>query len=353
MSYLHIASLRISYGDKVVLHNIDLAVEKGEMIALLGPSGCGKTTLLRTVAGFEPVNSGTITVGDRLFSSPDVHVQPEKRDLGIVFQNYALWPHMSVEENVAYSLKVVGMDRNARRVRTQEALALVGLREFATRRPSDLSGGQRQRVALARCLVTRPGVVLLDEPLANLDVHLRAAMEEEFSRFHKHTGATLLYITHDQQEAMSLADRVVVMSEGRVMQFATPQVLYREPANEMVATFIDDGRVIPVTDVQPDGNGHAQVVVFGTPVRLRAPVSLLRTAKAQACVHAADLRFAGPGEVGIAARVSRQIYRGGYCQTDITPHAAPELRLSIHSKKEVQPGDDVTFLITDGWVLPQ
>lgn len=353
MSAIQISHLSKSFATQPVLNDVSLHIRPGEFVAVLGPSGCGKTTLLRTVAGFEPVNSGTITVGDRLFSSPDVHVQPEKRELGIVFQNYALWPHMSVEENVAYSLKVVGMDRNERRVRTQEALALVGLREYATRRPADLSGGQRQRVALARCLVTRPGVVLLDEPLANLDVHLRAAMEEEFSRFHQHTGATLLYITHDQQEAMSLADRVVVMNEGRVMQFATPQILYREPANEMVATFIDDGRVIPVTDVRPDGNGHARVAIFGTHVRLRSPVSQLLVAKAQACVHAADLRFAEPGETGIPARVSRQIYRGGYCQTDITPHAAPELRLSLHSKKEVQPGDNVTFIITDGWVLPQ
>lgn len=224
MSAIQISHLSKSFATQPVLNDVSLHIRPGEFVAVLGPSGCGKTTLLRTVAGFEPVNSGTITVGDRLFSSPDVHVQPEKRELGIVFQNYALWPHMSVEENVAYSLKVVGMDRNERRVRTQEALTLVGLREFATRRPSDLSGGQRQRVALARCLVTRPGVVLLDEPLANLDVHLRAAMEEEFSRFHQHTGATLLYITHDQQEAMSLADRVVVMNEGRVMQFATPQI---------------------------------------------------------------------------------------------------------------------------------
>mgnify|MGYP004719598365 CR=1 FL=1 len=149
------------------------------------------------------------------------------------------------------------MDRNERRTRTRDALARVGLSDYGTRRPSDLSGGQRQRVALARCLVTRPGVVLLDEPLANLDVHLRAAMEEEFRHFHQHTGATLLYITHDQQEAMAIADRVVVMNEGKVMQFATPQTLYSEPANAMVATFIDDGRVIPAQQIHPAGNGLA------------------------------------------------------------------------------------------------
>lgn len=257
MSAIQISHLSKSFTTQPVLNDVSWHIRHGEFVAVLGPSGCGKTTLLRTIAGFEPVSSGTITVGDRLFSSSDIHVAPEKRDLGIVFQNYALWPHMSVEENVAYSLKVAGMDRNERRIRTQDALALVGLGDYATRRPADLSGGQRQRVALARCLVTRPGVVLLDEPLANLDVHLRAAMEEEFSRFHQHTGATLLYITHDQQEAMAIADRVVVMNEGKVMQFATPQTLYREPANAMVASFIDDGRVIPAQNILPAESGSA------------------------------------------------------------------------------------------------
>ncbi len=151
---------------------------------------------------------------------------------------------MTVAENVGYSLKVSGVNRADREERIRQALALVDLLAFADRRPADLSGGQRQRVALARCLVAKPRLVLLDEPLANLDVHLRAAMEEEFRRFHRHSGATLIYITHDQREAMALADRVVVLNAGQVMQFASPQTLWREPANEMVATFIDEGRVL-------------------------------------------------------------------------------------------------------------
>ncbi len=355
MSAIQISHLSKSFTTQPVLNDVSLHIRHGEFVAVLGPSGCGKTTLLRTIAGFEPVSSGTITVGDRLFSSPDIHVAPEKRDLGMVFQNYALWPHMSVEENVAYSLKVAGMDRNERRTRTQDALTLVGLGDYATRRPSDLSGGQRQRVALARCLVTRPGVVLLDEPLANLDVHLRAAMEEEFSRFHQHTGATLLYITHDQQEAMAIADRVVVMNEGKVMQFATPQTLYREPANPMVATFIDDGRVIPAQNILPAESGSALAEILGRRVRLRASPDQTAVARAQVCVHAADLRFAQPGETGIAARITRVIFRGGYHQYDVEPFSAPELRLSLHSPdgRLWQMGDNVTFIITDGWIIPQ
>jgi iron(III) transport system ATP-binding protein len=355
MSAIQISHLSKSFTTQPVLNDVSLHIRHGEFVAVLGPSGCGKTTLLRTIAGFEPVNSGSITVGDRLFSSPDIHVAPEKRDLGIVFQNYALWPHMSVEENVAYSLKVAGMDRNERRIRTKDALALVGLADYATRRPSDLSGGQRQRVALARCLVTRPGVVLLDEPLANLDVHLRAAMEEEFSRFHQHTGATLLYITHDQQEAMAIADRVVVMNEGKVMQFATPQTLYREPANEMVATFIDDGRVIPAKNIQRAESGIVLAEILGLRCRLRASPEQMAVASAQVCVHAAGLRFADTGEQGIAARVTRVIYRGGYHQIDVAPHHASELRLSLHSPADKlwRPGDNVTFVIADGWIIPQ
>ncbi|MBU9845119.1 ABC transporter ATP-binding protein [Rahnella ecdela] len=355
MSAIQISHLSKSFTTQPVLNDVSLHIRHGEFVAVLGPSGCGKTTLLRTIAGFEPVNSGSITVGDRLFSSPDIHVAPEKRDLGIVFQNYALWPHMSVEENVAYSLKVAGMDRNERRTRTKDALALVGLADYATRRPSDLSGGQRQRVALARCLVTRPGVVLLDEPLANLDVHLRATMEEEFSRFHQHTGATLLYITHDQQEAMAIADRVVVMNEGKVMQFATPQTLYREPANEMVATFIDDGRVIPAKNIQRAESGIVLAEILGLRCRLRASPEQMAVASAQVSVHATGLRFADTGEQGIAARITRVIYRGGYRQIDVEPHSDPELRLSLHSpaEKTWQAGDNVTFMIADGWIIPQ
>lgn len=355
MSAIQISHLSKSFTTQPVLNDVSLHIHHGEFVAVLGPSGCGKTTLLRTIAGFEPVNSGTIIVGERLFSSTVVHVPAEKRDLGIVFQNYALWPHMSVEENVAYSLKVAGMDRHERRTRTQDALALVGLSDYAIRRPSDLSGGQRQRVALARCLVTRPGVVLLDEPLANLDVHLRAAMEEEFRRFHQHTGATLLYITHDQQEAMAMADRVVVMNEGKVMQFATPQTLYREPANAMVATFIDEGRVIPAQNIQPAENGTAWADVFGMRIRLRAPAHQTTVSEAQVCVHAADLRFAQHGEPGIAARITRVIYRGGYHQIDVAPVNTPALKLSLHSSvsPDSYASDVVTFVIADGWILPQ
>jgi len=191
MSAILIDNLCKSFGSQPVLRDVSLHIEHGEFIAVLGPSGCGKTTLLRTLVGFETPDAGTISIGERCYSAPGQHLPPEQRDLSIVFQNYALWPHMSVAENVEYGLKVKGMARELRQQRVVAALLQVGLEGMAERKPADLSGGQRQRVALARCLVTRPQVVLLDEPLANLDVHLRATMEEEFTRFHQHSGATL------------------------------------------------------------------------------------------------------------------------------------------------------------------
>ena len=191
MARLTIERLAKSYGATRVLDDVSLAVNDGELVAILGPSGCGKTTLLRQIAGFDKPDAGSVRIGDAVVSTPGQHVPPERRRIGIVFQSYALWPHMTVAENVGYGLDVAGVKDPERGKRVQAALALVELEGFAERRPALLSGGQRQRVALARCLVTEPSLVLLDEPLANLDVHLRAAMEREFARFHERTGTTM------------------------------------------------------------------------------------------------------------------------------------------------------------------
>jgi len=354
MSAIVISNLCKSFARQPVLHNVSLQIEHGEFIAVLGPSGCGKTTLLRTIAGFETPDSGTITVGDRCYSGPGQHLSPEQRDLSVVFQNYALWPHMSVAENVEYSLKVKGMDRANRRIRVDASLELVGLGEMGARRPADLSGGQRQRVALARCLVTRPQLVLLDEPLANLDVHLRAAMEEEFTRFHQHAGATLLYITHDQHEAMALADRIVVMQAGQVMQFATPQDLYRQPACEMVARFIDDGRVVAVSDIEPDGVGSAWVTLFGQRIKLRASPHQAVLPKGKICLHAGDLRRVAADAPGFDGEIRRVVYRGGYRQLEIAPSGDDRNRLSLMQTDAapLRPGDRIRLAAVDGWVIP-
>ncbi len=353
MARLTVDRLTKSFASHRALDAVSLDVEDGEFIAILGPSGCGKTTLLRLVAGFDQADSGTIAVGGRVVSSAQAHVPPEDRRVGIVFQSYALWPHMSVAENVGYSLRVAGVARAERERRVREALALVGLETFAERRPANLSGGQRQRVALARCLVASPSLVLLDEPLANLDVHLRAAMEDEFRDFHARTGTTMFYITHDQAEAMALADRIAVMDHGRIVQLATPSLLFREPATEMVASFIGHGLVVPADIRSVEGErAMARLIDVDIPVRCR-PGETARS-DARLCLRARDLAIAPPGAGRLACRVTRVVYQGGYSRVDVVPEARPELTLVIHQPEglPVAPGDAVGVSVAGGWVIP-
>ncbi|WP_256849840.1 ABC transporter ATP-binding protein [Pantoea sp. Fr-CA_6] len=354
MAAISLTGLSKAFGAQPVLDAVSLQINQGEFVAVLGPSGCGKTTLLRLLAGFETLDSGEIRIGERQVAADGLHLPPEARELGVVFQNYALWPHMTVAENVGYSLKVNGVARAERELRTTQALTLVGLDRFADRRPADLSGGQRQRVALARCLVARPTLVLLDEPLANLDVHLRATMEEEFRRFHRHSGATLLYITHDQREAMALADRIVVLEHGRVMQFASPQTLWREPANEMVATFIDEGRVLPVSDIEPLDPGQATATLCGLRVLLRCSPHQRPLPHGKASFHSVSFHLATEGERQFAARVERIIFRGGYNQINLRPLNQPDVSLSLtlNDAALLAVDDTVGVAVDDGWILP-
>ncbi|UYG04463.1 ABC transporter ATP-binding protein [Halomonas sp. LR3S48] len=251
MAGLTIDSVTKRFGEHPAVEALSLDIAPGEFVALLGPSGCGKTTMLRMLAGFESLSEGEIRLGGRILASREHHVPPERRNMAMVFQSYALWPHMSVADNVGYPLKLRRLDGETYRRRVAQALALVGLAPYAERSPQELSGGQRQRVALARCLVTDPDVVLLDEPLANLDRHLRAAMEQSFRDFHRRTQATLVYVTHDQSEAMALADRIAVMRDGRLAQWATPETLYRQPRTAWVASFIGQGSLLNVAAGRP------------------------------------------------------------------------------------------------------
>lgn len=224
------------FGDVIALENIDLEIAEGELFFLLGPSGCGKTTCLRIVAGFYQPDEGELYFGKRRMND----VPPHKRNTGMVFQNYALWPHMTVYENVAYGLDVRKVSASEKRRRVQQALEIVHMEEYAQRTPNQLSGGQQQRVALARALVIEPEVLLLDEPLSNLDAQLRLEMRQEIKRIHRETGITALYVTHDQKEALSLADRLAVMKDGRVIQVGSPREVYTHPVNRFVAGFIGE-----------------------------------------------------------------------------------------------------------------
>ena len=224
------------FSDGFALRDISLEIQSRELFFLLGPSGCGKTTLLRTIAGFSEPDRGEVRFGDRSMRG----VPPHRRNTGMVFQNYALWPHMTVAENVAYGLDVRGVRAAQQEQQVAEALAIVQMDRFAGRKPNELSGGQQQRVALARALVIKPDVLLLDEPLSNLDAKLRLEMREEIRRIHARAQITTIYVTHDQKEALSMADRLAVLREGVIEQVGDPRTVYRAPANRFVADFIGE-----------------------------------------------------------------------------------------------------------------
>ena len=240
MSEVRIEHVFKRFGSVTAVNDFDLVVKDGEFVSILGPSGCGKTTTLRMIAGFERATEGEIYIGEQCVSSSikGSFLPPEKRDIGMVFQSYAVWPHMTVADNVGYPLKIQKVEKAERDRRVQEMLELVHLGEYSKRYPNQLSGGQQQRVALARALVAEPGLLLLDEPLSNLDAKLRESMRFEILEIQKKTGITVVYVTHDQGEAMAMSDRVVVMSMGVVQQIGAPHEIYTKPANKMVADFI-------------------------------------------------------------------------------------------------------------------
>src|SRR6185503_2941133 len=250
MAFIDIADIDKRFGGFQALSRITLAIAEREFITFLGPSGCGKTTMLRTLAGFLTPDNGSIRVAGRLLSSPQAVVPPEQRRMGMVFQNYAIWPHMSVFENVAFGLRIDKMERAKIEERVARVLAAVGLEGLERRNPGQLSGGQQQRVALARSLVVEPAILLLDEPLSNLDAKLRERMRTELKTLQRRSGITFIYVTHDQAEAMALSDRIVVFSQGAVQQVGTPRDVFERPANLFVADFMGLVNKVPGTLIE-------------------------------------------------------------------------------------------------------
>jgi multiple sugar transport system ATP-binding protein len=272
VSHLALKGIHKSYGAVSVLHGIDLEVQDGEFVVFVGPSGCGKSTLLRIIAGLE-----TATAGDILLDGKRVNeVAAADRGLAMVFQSYALYPHMSVRQNLAFGLENSRMKRAEIETRVMEAARMLLIEPLLDRRPRQLSGGQRQRVAIGRAIVRRPGIFLLDEPLSNLDAELRVIMRAELAALHKRLAATMIYVTHDQVEAMTLADRIVVLKDGRIEQVGTPLDLYNKPANRFVAGFIGSPRMNFIEALVESHQGNAIVADFGgrkAPLNLRTPLS--------------------------------------------------------------------------------
>ncbi|GGH43650.1 Fe3+/spermidine/putrescine ABC transporter ATP-binding protein [Frigidibacter albus] len=327
--------LSLAYGQTQILRGIDVALPGGQTLALLGPSGCGKTTLLRLVAGLLAPTSGEIRIDGQMVAGPGLFLPPEKRGLGMVFQDYALWPHLTVAGNVAFPLEMAGVGRAERETRVAAALDRVGLAAMADRSPSALSGGQQQRVAIARAIVGEPRIVLFDEPLSNLDRELRETMVAELGALIRGLGLTAIYVTHDQSEALTLADQVAVMEAGQIAQLSAPEDLVEHPASPKVAEFLRLGAVLPlVRDGQGWSLGGRPFGALGGPDFARAEVLITPRA----------LLLAEAGSATLTGEVMAVQYRDtGYAVTVRleAPGAAPAQTVQISSDTRMRVGERV------------
>jgi spermidine/putrescine transport system ATP-binding protein len=305
-----------STGGHAAVDNIDLSVAGGEFFSLLGPSGCGKTTTLRLIAGFEEPTGGRI-----LLDGIDVsHVPPHKRNVNTVFQSYALFPFLSVFDNVAFGLKHASVSKAELRTRVGDALSLVSMSSFASRRPSQLSGGQQQRVALARALVLNPSALLLDEPLGALDAKLRRSLKVELKALQERVGITFIYVTHDQEEALTMSDRIAVMNAGRIAQIGTPQEVYESPADAYVADFLGAANLLEVVISERVPDGASTLTLGDTRLLTSNEVPATPGAKAQAVIRPERVRVEAHGSAGpnrVAALVERLVYLGAATQVII------------------------------------
>src|SRR5262245_48663119 len=356
MAAIDIAQVTKRFGDTVAVRALSLQVADREFVTLLGPSGCGKTTLLRLIAGFMAPDTGTIRVGTATLSTPASVVPPERRGMGMVFQNYAVWPHKSVYDNVAFGLQVRRVARAEIRVRVARVLELVNLGGLDARYPGELSGGQQQRVALARSLVVEPSILLLDEPLSNLDAKLRERMRTELKEVQRRTGITFVYVTHDQAEALALSDHVAVISGGRLQQYGTPLDVYAHPANRMVADFMGLVNLVPgkVRDV---ANGRGRVVAGelaldvaaldglkpgeAVDVAIRPENIRLHTPSSAAATALASEASGQRGDSKVRAKITNHVFLGNISEYYATLPGGQVLRVQTHPLQHFAVGEEV------------
>ena len=328
-----------SFGETKVLRGIDLCVQAGEFITLLGSSGCAKTSLLRIIAGLDACDSGQVILDGR-----DVtELAPEKRNVNMVFQNYALFPHMNVAENVGYALRLKHRKKQERSRAVADALELVQLPGYEGRMPSELSGGQRQRVAIARALVNEPKVLLLDEPLGALDLQLRRQMQIELKRLQKQLGITFIYITHDQEEALNMSDRIAVMKNGIFQQIGTPTEVYDQPKNAYVARFVGSANVLSGTAERREDGLYLRTARGAVPVQDGAE-PIVEGTPVTAAVRSEYIELLPPGSEGIPATVKEKSFAAGMLRIALETADGEEVIASRHGiDYEVTPGDAVTI----------
>ncbi|KZM45837.1 sugar ABC transporter substrate-binding protein [Marinomonas sp. SBI22] len=336
-----------NYGDVTAINDVSFRVEPGNLVTLLGPSGCGKTTTLRMIAGLEHASAGRI-----LISGKDVTQLPATdRDVSMVFQSYALFPHMSVVQNVAYGLVASGVNKQEAHAKSEDALALVGLHGYGERLPSELSGGQQQRVAVARALVLEPEVLLLDEPLSNLDAKLRRQVREEIRELQQKLGLTAVYVTHDQEEAMAVSDRIIVMNKSIIAQEGSPKTLYEEPNSSFIADFIGDANLVDV-EILDRANDRVNVDIAGLQKYLPAREFSLGPAKLAIRPDAIQLTASAGNQVGITGNIRHATYLGNQMQYDVECELGSLFVVDYQFKQGLIAGSDVQINFADrGLVL--
>jgi putative spermidine/putrescine transport system ATP-binding protein len=313
MSFLKLTGIQKSFGPVQVVKDFDMAIEKGEFVSFLGPSGCGKTTILRMIAGFEAPSAGTVVINDRNQNE----LKPNQRNIGMVFQAYALFPNMTVHDNVAFGLKVAGMDKAAVEARVKEMLGLIHLGHLADRFPYQMSGGQQQRVALARALAPKPQVLLLDEPLSALDAKIRVSLREEIRMIQQQLGITTVFVTHDQEEALSISDRIVVMNAGRADQIGTPFDIYNKPATRFVASFVGTLNLIEAKVVDPVAN---RIAIGDQSITLREPLGPVKAGDMVSLAlrpEAGSIAEGAKGDTALTGEVVSSNFLGSVIRTRI------------------------------------
>ena len=349
-----------SFEDTRALEGIDLSISNGEFLTLLGPSGCGKTTILRILSGFETPDQGDVSIGGQRMND----VPPERRQVNTVFQNYALFPHMTVRDNVAFGLRMQSCPKGEIEGRVLEALRMVHLEQYADRRPHQLSGGQQQRVAIARAVVNKPLVLLLDEPFGALDYKLRRAMQLEIKRLQRRLGITFVFVTHDQEEAFAISDRVVVMNQGRIEQIGTPQEIYEEPSNLYVARFVGEINILPARIMSVPGEGIYIADISGRRFTLRTSRPFAAGDRVNVLLRPEDIRVYAhdderPEGPYLTGRIEETVYKGATVDISIALDSGETLSVAEFFNEDdaeisYNRGERVAVTWVDGWevVLP-